>query len=31
MTCCSAGYILWFDPYNIYDKDKELKSNLRKK
>ena len=30
VTCCSAGYIRWVDLYNIYDKDKELKSNLRK-
>ena len=29
VTCCSAGYIRWVDLY-IYDKDKELKSNLRK-
>ena len=30
LTCCSAGYIRWVDLHNIYDKDKELKSNLRK-
>ena len=30
VTCCSAGYIRWVDLYNIYDKDKELKNNLRK-
>ena len=27
---CSQGYIGWADLYNIYDKDKELKGNLRK-
>ena len=27
---CPQGYIEWADPYNIYDKDKELKGNLRK-
>ena len=26
----SAGYIRWADLYDIYDKDKELKRNLRK-
>ena len=30
LTCSSACYIGWVDLYNIYDKDKELKSNLRK-
>ena len=30
VTCCSAGYIRWVYLCNIYDKDKELKSNLRK-
>ena len=30
VTYCSAGYIHWVDLYNIYDKGKELKSNLRK-
>ena len=29
VACYSAGYIWWVDPYNICDKDKELKSNLR--
>ena len=27
---CTAGYIRWCDLYDIYDKDEELKSNLRK-
>ena len=27
---CPASYIRWGDLYDIYDKDKELKSNLRK-
>ena len=27
---CTAGYICWDDLYDIYDKDEELKSNLRK-
>ena len=27
---CPQGYIGWADLYNIYDKDKELKGNLRK-
>ena len=27
---CPQGYIDWADLYNIYDKDKELKGNLRK-
>ena len=27
---CSAGHIRWVDLYDIYDKDKGLKSNLRK-
>ena len=27
---CRQGYIDWADLYNIYDKDKELKGNLRK-
>ena len=27
---CSEGYISWGDLYNIFDKDKELKGNLRK-
>ena len=30
VTCCSVGFTRWVDLYNIYDKDKELKSNLRK-
>ena len=30
VTRCSAGYIRWVDILNIYDKGKELKSNLRK-
>ena len=30
ITSYSAGYICWVDLYNIYEKDKELKSNLRK-
>ena len=30
ITCCSAGYIRWVYLCNIYDKDKELKNNLRK-
>ena len=29
-TSGSAAYTRWVDLYNIYDKDKELKSNLRK-
>ena len=28
--CGPAGYICWGDLYDIYDKAKELKSNLRK-
>ena len=27
---CPKGYIGWADLYNIYDRDKELKGNLRK-
>ena len=27
---CPQGYIGWTGLYNIYDKDKELKGNLRK-
>ena len=27
---CPQGYIAWTDLCNIYDKDKELKGNLRK-
>ena len=29
-TSCPAGYFLWGDLYVIFNKDKQLKSNLRK-
>ena len=27
---CSAGFTRWDDLYSIYNKDKELKNNLKK-